>query len=140
MSDMNRISLNDFIGNTGITAKVKRIEDNKNFDSDVLARHLMRHFLVTLKAGRFSMRVPFSQGPAHTKEPSAADVLDCLAMDACGFENARSFDDWCAEYGYDTDSRKAERIYNIIARQAAKLRAMLGQDNYETLLWNTERQ
>lgn len=130
------ISLQDFIGNTAITAKVKRVDSNPNID-DMGAG--AQHYLVTLRAGRFSMRVPFSQGSAHTTPPTAADVLDCLASDAAGFENARSFEEWASEYGYDTDSRKAEKTYKIVAKQAAKLRAMLGQDNYETLLWNTER-
>ena len=98
-----------------------------------------RHFLVTLRSGRFSMRVPFSQGSAHTSEPTAADVLDCLASDAAGYENSKSFEDWCGEYGYNTDSRKAHRIFKVVERQAAKLQSLLGRDNYETLLWNTER-
>jgi hypothetical protein len=131
------ISIQDFIGNTAITSQVKRVDSNPNADG---FGPDSRHWLVTLRAGRFSMRVPFSQGSAHTKAPTAADVLDCLAMDAAGFENSRSFDDWAREYGYDTDSRKAHKIYTVISRQASKLRAMLGQDNYKTLLWNTERE
>lgn len=130
------ISMQDFIGNTAITTKVKRVESNPNM-SDMGPGS--RHWLVTLRAGRFSMRVPFSQGSAHTEAPAAADVLNCLAMDAAGFENARSFSEWCSEYGYDVDSRKAEHIYKTVARQTAKLRALLGQDNYETLLCNVER-
>lgn len=135
MTTETRISLQDFIGNAAITAKVKRVEANPNM-SDMGPG--ARHFVVTLKAGRFSMRVPFSQGSAHSEEPTAADVLNCLASDAAGYENARSFEEWAGEYGYDTDSRKAHKTYQVIAKQAAKLRAMLGQDNYETLLWNTE--
>lgn len=130
------MKLSDFIGNTALTSKVKRIARNPNAGDFGKGAS---HWLVTIRAGRFSMRVPFSQGSAHTVAPTTADVLDCLASDASGFENARSFDDWCAEYGYDTDSRTAERTYKIVARQAAKLKAMLGADNYETLLWNIER-
>ena len=131
-----RITLQDFIGNTAISSKVKRVASNPSMEDMGPGS---RHWLVTLRAGRFSMRVPFSQGSAHTEAPTAADVLNCLADDAAGFENARSFDEWCSEYGYDTDSRKAERIYKTVARQSARLRAMLGQDNYEALLWNVER-
>lgn len=130
------ISLQDFIGNTAIRASVRYADSNPNMP-DMGAG--ATHWLVTLRSGRFSMRVPFSQGSAYTKEPTAADVLDCLASDAAGFENAQSFEDWCAEYGYDTDSRKAFRTYSTIRRQANKLRAMLGDANYETLLWKTER-
>ena len=133
---MEQISIQDFIGNTAITSKVKRVERNPNM-ADMGAG--ARHWIVTLRAGRFSMRVPFSQGSAYTAAPTSADVLDCLASDAAGFQNTQSFEDWAKDYGYDTDSREAFRIYNTVARQAARLRAMLGQQNYEQLLWNTER-
>lgn len=134
---MDRITIQDFIGNTAISATVKPAARNPHMDDMGPGS---RHFLVTLRAGRFSMRVPFSQGSAHTVDPTAADVLDCLASDACGYENsAGTFNIWCAEYGYDTDSRKAHRIYATVQRQAKRLRAMLGDANYERLLYSVER-
>jgi len=98
------------------------------------------HWRCTFRLGRKRMTTPFSMGSAHRGEPDAASVLDCLASDATGFENAQSFEDWAGEYGYDTDSRTAERTFKAVERQARKLRAFLGDDLYETLLWNTERE
>jgi hypothetical protein len=72
--------------------------------------------------------------------PEVADVLDCLASDASGVENSRDFEEWCSEYGYDTDSRKAEKTYRICAAQAEQLKSFLGEDLYKQLLWDTERQ
>lgn len=131
------ISIQGFIGNTAISSKIKRVDSNPNM---VDLGPGTKHFLVTLRAGRFTMRVPFSQGSAHTQDPTTADVLDCLAMDAASFENARNFEEWAMEYGYNPDSRSAHRTYTVVARQASKLKAMLGQDNYETLLWKVERE
>ena len=85
------------------------------------------------------LTVYFSQGSAHKKPPTLADVLDCLASDASGVDNARSFEDWASEYGYDTDSRKAERTYHICEKQAQDLKALLGRDAYNQLLYGTER-
>lgn len=85
------------------------------------------------------LTVYFSQGNAHKKPPTLAEVLDCLASDASGVDNARSFEDWASEYGYDTDSRKAERTYHICEKQAQDLKALLGQDAYDQLLHETER-
>lgn len=85
-----------------------------------------------------SMRVHFSQGAAHTKAPTLAEVLSCLASDASGIENACSFEDWAGDYGYDADSRKAEKTYHICQEQAEDLRNLLGHDAYETLLYHTE--
>lgn len=43
--------------------------------------------------------------------PSLDEVMYSLVMDGSAFFDALSFDDWCSDYGYDTDSRKAERMY-----------------------------
>lgn len=69
--------------------------------------------------------------------PGCAEVLDCLASDASSADS--SFEDWCAELGYDTDSRKAYSTYQACLGIANQLKGFLSPDNYETLLWNTER-
>lgn len=98
------------------------------------------HYRCRIRHDGRSMTVLFSMGPAHTKPPTLPDVLDCLASDASGLENANGFEDWASEYGYDIDSRKAERIYHVVERQAEKLNRLLGDDLYQALLWETERQ
>ena len=70
--------------------------------------------------------------------PSAADVLDCLASDSNTIDNARNFEDFCSDLGYDSDSRKAEKIYKACRHAAKRLRNFIG-DQYETLVYNTER-
>lgn len=71
--------------------------------------------------------------------PKVEDVLDCLASDACEYEGSRDFEDWASEYGYDTDSRKAESIYRIVSEQAKQLRQFLGRDAFRELIEDTER-
>jgi hypothetical protein len=73
------------------------------------------------------------------KPPRAEDVLDSLASDAGSIENARFFEDWCADFGYDTDSRKAEATYNECCRLARQLRSFLGGAAYDELLNDVER-
>jgi hypothetical protein len=97
-----------------------------------------RHFTCTLRNGRKRLSIPFSQGSAFTEEPTAEDVLNCLALDAAGLENSPNFDDWASEYGYDADSRRAEKTFKTVERQAAKLMAFLGADAYDRLVWHTE--
>src|ERR1051325_8456409 len=67
------------------------------------------HYKVTFRRGRRQFTTYFSMGAAHTKEPTAAEVLDCLASDVSGFQNAGSFESWCDEYGYDHDSGRPGR-------------------------------
>lgn len=57
--------------------------------------------------------------------PDTRDVLASLAMDAGAIDFA-SFEDWASDYGYDTDSRKAESVYRACLATALALRAALG--------------
>jgi hypothetical protein len=68
-------------------------------------------------ASRDGMTLAFYMGPALGREPTAYDVLSCLLLDAASYDNARDFETWAEEYGYDPDSRKAERIYEKVGEQ-----------------------
>ena len=84
------------------------------------------------------LTVPWRQGLGITDDPDAVSVLDALASDAATVENARSFEEWADELGYDPDSRKAERIYRQVEEQAAALRDFLGED-FDSVVWETDR-
>lgn len=136
-------TMEQFISQQGLSMTTEPIDRNPHMEDDAWAA-TASHYRCKITKKQPGQRsrsysLPFSQGSAHTQAPKLAEVLDCLASDASGFENARSFDEWCSEYGYDIDSRKAERTYRIIEKQANRLKAFLGQGAYETLLWNTER-
>lgn len=114
----------------GITAVAVRAAGNPNVPD---ARADMRHWTVTLSRTLFPvapsapdrrLTLSFSQGPAHNLPPTAADVLGCLASDYSGGEG--SFEEFCADFGYDTDSRRAETIYRAVVEQNRKLRVFLG--------------
>lgn len=66
---------------------------------------------------------PYGGGKPHM--PSFADVLYSLSMDYSVID-AGGFEEWASEYGYETDSRKAEAIYRACLDIALKLRATLG--------------
>jgi hypothetical protein len=53
------------------------------------------------------------------------DVLACLASDASALDCA-SFEEWAADLGYDTDSRKAETVYRACVACGLALRSMFG--------------
>lgn len=92
---------------------------------------------VTLRYQGRQMTVPFYMGPALCHEPTAREVLECLASDACGVENARSFEEWADDLGFDPDSRKAERTFRACERQTAKLRRLLG-DAFDDAVYSPE--
>jgi hypothetical protein len=66
------------------------------------------------------------------KAPHAAGVLYCLLLDADGASNG-TFDDWCAEYGYDTDSRKALGTYLACQKTATQLRELFTHEHLEAM-------
>lgn len=63
--------------------------------------------------------------------PSLADVLYSLVMDSDAGEY--TFEEWAGNFGYDTDSRTAESMYNQCRDTGSKLRRMLGAENLSKL-------
>jgi hypothetical protein len=57
--------------------------------------------------------------------PLLRDVLHSLVLDAGAIDYA-CFEDWASEYGYETDSIKALRMYETCRDIGLKLRTMLG--------------
>lgn len=91
---------------------------------------------VTLKNKRGKrMTVPFYMGIGLKGEPSAADVLECLISDAIGYRNAASFEDWASDYGYDPDSRAAEKTYRACGRISDRLEKFLTPEEFEALAY-----
>jgi hypothetical protein len=86
------------------------------------------HHAYTLKLtydGR-EMMSPWRAGLGITDDPTLADVLESLFLDTDSYTD--DFEEWASEYGYDTDSRKAEATWRAVGEQAAKVRALFGDD------------
>lgn len=80
-----------------------------------------------------SIEQAYKMGVGLTGHPQAGDVLESLALDS-RIGNAGSFEGFCAELGYDTDSRKAEASYRECQAITSKLIAWLGADVYAQLM------
>jgi hypothetical protein len=87
------------------------------------------HWKVQLRAFGRQLTTEFHQGPAICREPTAADVLHCLCSDSVSVDNAQSFEDWANELGYDSDSRRAEKLFRACEKAAVRLHRFLG-DHY----------
>lgn len=75
------------------------------------------------------MTLPYFTGPAIDREPTPEEVLECLLSDAWAADG--TFEDFCANCGYDEDSRKAERIYYECKRIDKGLDQLLREDRQE---------
>lgn len=121
-------------------ARCESVYANPNMSEDMD----MFHYKVVLTANtsgnghRSQLTTFFSVGSGWKRFPDVLDVLNCLASESASFENAISFEEWAGEMGFDSDSRKAERTFKAIEKQAANLKRFLGEEAYKELLWNTE--
>lgn len=129
------MTINEFTNHNHITVTSEYTDRNPHMEGSAK----MNNYKCKIRSGKRAMTLYFSKGLGLQGKPTVDEVLDCLASDASGYEGAGSFEDWCEEYGYDTDSRKAERTYQLIGKQATELKRILGEDAYTTLLWDTER-
>lgn len=84
---------------------------------------------VTIDAPRLSWTTEYftgtglrDKGTGRAKAPSAASVLHSLVLDGGAID--QSFDDWCDDYGYRNDSRKALATYSACCETGRKLRVL----------------
>lgn len=70
--------------------------------------------------------------PGRNAKADPVDVIWSLVCDSSVID-AGGFESWAADYGYDTDSRKAESVYRECLELALKMRAGIGGDNLDTL-------
>lgn len=64
------------------------------------------------------------------KSPTAYDVLACVSSDLYYPE---TFEEFCSEYGYEQDSRKAEQTFKAADKFGRKLRAFFTEKEAEDL-------
>jgi len=57
--------------------------------------------------------------------PSTIGIVWCLVMDASVLQYS-NFEDWSSEYGYDPDSRNAEKIYQLCLKQSLAFKNLVG--------------
>lgn len=88
------------------------------------------HCTLRYKGRQYSF--DFWQGSAHTKEPDAPDCLSCLLSDSHAGD--QSFEEFCSDFGYDADSRKAEQTWKACQKATASMKRLLGSD-YESFLY-----
>jgi hypothetical protein len=124
---------NDFLANHGITFKATMTPDNKcPLFCDGKHMHGNRHQVTLTRKedkSRFTLMFWNSKNDARTSEPvQAYDVLACATKNDPG-----SFYDFCNEYGYDEDSRKADKTYKAVVKEWTKVEAFFTPEEIEEL-------
>jgi hypothetical protein len=71
-------------------------------------------------------------------EPTITDALNCIVVDAQCWFNANSFQDFCEEFGYDSDSISHRKIYDACGKAYENLMRVFGYKDTKALLFDTE--
>lgn len=87
--------------------------------NDKQERHI---FKMRLTRGRKQYTIVFGQSiAAGAKEPTMYDVLACLTKYDPG-----TFENFCSDFGYNTDSRSAERTYKAVCKEWQAVERLFG--------------
>jgi len=118
----------DFLTKHGITLKTYFVKTGKHFEDDTSERDIYR---CTLKRNGQRLSIHFGQSLHDTgtgKYPTAYDLLACITKDDPG-----TFENFCGDFGYDTDSRKAEKIYKLVTKEWGKVSRFFMSEELEEL-------
>ena len=135
------MTIDEFIAKHQLEMRLSRLLGRTDhFSFDDTWNKTARHWQFKIERIGFGPSTEFigeySQGSAHKNPPKFRDVLDCLALHARSTD--QSFEDWCSDFGYDTDSRNAQKTYEACAETRTKLMTLLGRDALREFLTEVE--
>lgn len=97
---------------------------------DEWQRDAKAYYLKLIYQGR-AFSFDFWQGRGIAHEPEVEEVLECLLFTASISED---FEEFCREFGYNTDSRKAEQTHKACLKNRSNMKRLLGSD-FEMFLY-----
>jgi hypothetical protein len=80
---------------------------------------------VAKKVSISGKELKFGIGNAQFPNPTMKDILESLSLDA-NVKDYLSFESWAKDFGYDPDSRSAEKTYKSCQKAAEGLARVLG--------------
>jgi len=117
---------NDFLSANNIKFKATYVDHNFFFANDKETRDIYK---LTISRGKNRVSFKFGQSLAHRgQEPTAYDLLETLTK-----YDPNSFEDFCSEFGYDTDSRKAYKTYLAVCKEWGKVNRFFNSEELEQL-------
>lgn len=118
----------DLLNKLGVTFSAKYLTHDFHFEDDRETRDIYR---LTLSRGKERISFKFGQsiyGSNKGEIPSAYDLLSCIQKNDPG-----SFNNFCSDFGYDEDSRKAYSVYKGVVKEWEKVERFFTPDEIEEL-------
>lgn len=81
---------------------------------------------ITRTSTNETMTIDYFTGMAITEDPSLEDVLYAMVSDKNTIDGANSFEDWCYQYGYNSDSITDHDTYLSCVKHDEMLRQFFG--------------
>ena len=107
----------NFAAKHNVKMQINSVNYGKHFADDKESRFI---FNITLKRNRKQYTFNFGQSiAAGRKEPTMYDILTCLEK----YESI-DFEDFCSNYGYDSDSRKAYKTYLAVKKEHSAVKRL----------------
>ncbi len=120
-----------FLQDTNSQIFIRFVGRRKHFDDKDTRNVYSVELKRTDDKGTRSMFIEFGDSLQNTwddKKPRAYDVLACLTKYEPG-----TFEDFCGEFGYDTDSRRAEKTYKAVMKEWKELTYLYSDKELEQL-------
>jgi hypothetical protein len=120
----------DFLTETGTTLTITFKKHDFYLEEEKSKRDI---YEITLKRGSRFYTFDFGQSLSNSKlniEPTTYDVLASLTTDEPDLEK---FEEFCASYGYDSDSRNAEKTYLALVEEHKNLKMLFTDAELEKL-------
>ncbi len=89
----------------------------------IIPKHLLAHYK-GIKRNTLAHEQMMHQW-AKPEKPTVETVLNCLVSDSEAM--SQSFEEWAGNFGYDSDSRKAEQTYFACQKSGTLLIKLLGR-------------
>jgi len=125
---------NRFLRITGSKLKIEYLRNGHHFADDKVNRDIYRCELTNKDGEHYTFDFGQSiDGTQKKVKPSNYDVLSCLTK-----YNPESFENFCAEFGYDEDSIKAKNIYDKVQEEYNNLERLYGRDDELEMLREVE--
>lgn len=116
----------NFLKKTGATISTEFLRRDKYFPGDEESRDIYEIIIIR---GRRQYTFTFGQCIADVgKKPSDYCILSGLT----GY-CAENFEDFCSEFGYDTDSRSAEKTFKDCLDQSKNLQMIFNDEELDEL-------
>lgn len=81
-----------------------------------------------------AINITFYMGLGYNGElPDILRVITCILDDSASVDNCSCFEEWADCYGWNPDSREAERVYNACKVNADKIAYLFG-DKYSEVI------